>query len=45
MSNESATRSRVVSRASEPYPARSTVGVCDLLGGATVMIDAVVAIE
>lgn len=29
----------------ETYPSRSTVGVCDLLGGAAVMVDAVVAIE
>lgn len=29
----------------ETYPARTTVGVCDLLGGASVTIDAVVAIE
>lgn len=27
------------------YPARTTVGVCELLGGAAVTIDAVVAIE
>lgn len=27
------------------YPARSTVGVCELLGGATVTVDAVVAVE
>jgi 2-iminobutanoate/2-iminopropanoate deaminase len=29
----------------ETYPARTTVGVCDLLGDATVTVDAVVAIE
>ena len=29
----------------EPYPARTTVGVCELLGGAAVTVDAVVAIE
>lgn len=27
------------------HPARTTVGVCDLLGGASVTVDAVVAIE
>ena len=29
----------------ETYPARTTVGVCELLGGAAVTIDAVVAVE
>lgn len=29
----------------ETYPARTTVGVCELLGGAAVTVDAVVAIE
>ncbi|WP_228546283.1 hypothetical protein [Halegenticoccus tardaugens] len=29
----------------ETYPARMTVGICDLLGGASVTLDAVVAIE
>jgi len=29
----------------DSYPARTTVGVCELLGGATVTLDAVVAIE
>lgn len=29
----------------ETYPARTTIGVCELLGGATVTIDAVVTIE
>lgn len=29
----------------ETYPARTTVGVCELLGGAAVTIDAVVALE
>ena len=29
----------------ETYPARTTVGVCELLGGAVVTIDAVVALE
>lgn len=29
----------------EPYPARTTLGVCELLGGAGVTIDAVVALE
>ncbi|MFC4452017.1 RidA family protein [Halorussus aquaticus] len=29
----------------ETYPARTTVGVCDLLGGAAVTVDAVVAVE
>jgi 2-iminobutanoate/2-iminopropanoate deaminase len=29
----------------ETYPARTTVGVCELLGGATVTVNAVVAIE
>jgi 2-iminobutanoate/2-iminopropanoate deaminase len=29
----------------EPHPARTTVGACELLGGATVTIDAVVALE
>ncbi|ELY87359.1 endoribonuclease L-PSP [Natrialba hulunbeirensis JCM 10989] len=29
----------------EPYPSRTTVGVCDLLGGAAVTLDAVVALE
>ncbi|QRV13524.1 RidA family protein [Haloterrigena salifodinae] len=29
----------------ETHPARTTVGVCDLLGGAAVTVDAVVAIE
>ncbi len=27
------------------YPARTTVGVCDLLGGASVTLEAVVAVE
>jgi 2-iminobutanoate/2-iminopropanoate deaminase len=29
----------------ETYPARSTIGVCELLGGASVTVDAVVAVE
>ncbi|MGZ0748427.1 RidA family protein [Haloparvum sp. AD34] len=29
----------------ETYPARTTVGVCELLGGAAVTVDAVIAIE
>ena len=29
----------------ETYPARTTVGVCDLLGGSAVTVDAVVAVE
>jgi 2-iminobutanoate/2-iminopropanoate deaminase len=29
----------------ETYPARTTIGVCELLGDAAVTIDAVVAIE
>ncbi|WP_049997064.1 RidA family protein [Halococcus sediminicola] len=29
----------------EPYPARTTVGACELLGGAAVTVDAVAALE
>lgn len=29
----------------EPYPARTTLGVSELLGGASVQLDAVVAVE
>lgn len=29
----------------ETYPARTTVGVCELLGGAAVTVDAVIAVE
>ncbi|MFC4408282.1 RidA family protein [Haloarchaeobius iranensis] len=29
----------------EAYPARTTVGVCELLGGAAVTVDSVVAME